>query len=145
MDSQNLDSVTRVLQASISPVALISGVGLLILSQTNRLGRVMDRLRDLLKQKRGAITPDAHLDRQVTVLQRRARLLQCSVTAAVVCVLMASFLVLILFTSAIFGATLDKLVILMFAASLLALIVSLIFFLFDMNWSLRAVKEESLR
>jgi len=44
---ENLDDLTRVLQASISPVALVSGVGLLILSLTNRFGRVTDRLREL--------------------------------------------------------------------------------------------------
>jgi len=36
-----------VLQTAIGPVALISGIGLLILSMTNRLGRVIDRGRSL--------------------------------------------------------------------------------------------------
>lgn len=145
MDSHNLENLTRVLQASISPVALISGVGLIILSQTNRLGRVMDRLRDVLDQRRTSKSSDAHLDRQVTVLHRRARILQGAVTAAVVCVLLASLLVLLLFTSAIFGVAVDRLAIATFAASLLSLVVSLVLFIFDMNRSLRAVQEELLR
>ena len=33
-----------VLQTAIGPMILISGVGLLLLSMTNRLGRVIDRL-----------------------------------------------------------------------------------------------------
>jgi len=32
-----------VLQVAIGPVVLISGIGLLILSMTNRFGRVIDR------------------------------------------------------------------------------------------------------
>ena len=38
-----------ILQVAIGPVILISGVGLLLLSMTNRLGRVIDRARLLVK------------------------------------------------------------------------------------------------
>jgi hypothetical protein len=145
MDGQNLENLTRVLQASISPVALISGVGLLVLSITNRLGRVMDRLRNVLDQKRSAGAPDKHLERQVQVLHRRARMLKGSVTAAVVCILFASVLVLLLFTTALLGARIELLVIVLFPLSLLSLIVALVLFLFDMNLSLKAVQEEFLR
>ena len=34
-----------ILQTAIGPVILVSGVGLLILSMTNRLGRAIDRAR----------------------------------------------------------------------------------------------------
>ena len=37
------------LQACITPVALISGVGLLLLTITNRLGRTIDRTRQLVR------------------------------------------------------------------------------------------------
>ena len=145
MDGQNLENLTRVLQASISPVALISGVGLLVLSMTNRLGRVMDRLRSMLEQKRSAGAPDKHLQRQIDVLHRRARLLKGSVTASVVCILFASMLVLLLFTTALLGGRIDLLLIVLFPLSLLSLIASLLLFLLDMNLSLQAVQEESLR
>ena len=38
-----------VLQVAIGPVILISGVGLLLLSMTNRFGRVIDRARSLAR------------------------------------------------------------------------------------------------
>jgi hypothetical protein len=145
VDAQHLESLTRVMQASISPVALISGVGLLILSQTNRLGRVMDRLRNVVEQRRASVSKDANLSRQVDVLHRRARLLRASVTAAVLCVLLAAVLVLLLFSSAVLGARLDLLALAIFAGSLISLIVSLILLIFDMNLSLRAVQDELLR
>jgi hypothetical protein len=145
MNIHLLDNLTAVLQTSISPVALISGVGLLVLSLTNRLGRVMDRLRDLLDQRREASTPDERPDAQITVLHRRAALLRGSVTAAVTCILLASTLVLVLFSMAIFGGRLELLVIALFAFSILALIVSLVLFIFDLNQSLRAVEEELAR
>jgi len=37
--------IVPVLQTAISPVVLISGVGLLLLTMTNRLGRIVDRAR----------------------------------------------------------------------------------------------------
>jgi hypothetical protein len=145
VDAKILEDLTRVLQASISPVALVSGVGLIILSQTNRLGRVMDRLRDVLHQRRALNAPDAHLDQEAIVLHRRARILRGAVSAAALCVLLASVLVLLLFTTAAFGAKMELLIIALFAASLISLIVSLILFIFDMNLSLQAVQEELLR
>jgi hypothetical protein len=141
---QSLENLTGVLQASIAPVALISGVGLLILSVSNRLGRVMDRLRELLDRRRSGAS-DSHIANQITVLHRRARILRNSLTAAALCVLLASALVLLLFTVAMSGARLELLVMVLFAASLLSLIASLVLFIFDMNLSLRAVEEELLR
>jgi len=141
---QGLENLAGVLQASISPVALISGVGLLILSVSNRLGRVMDRLRELLDRRRSGAS-DSHIANQITVLHRRAGILRNSLTAAAICVLLASALVLLLFTVAMFGARLELLVIALFALSLLSLIASLVLFIWDMNLSLRAVEEELLR
>ncbi len=145
MNPPGLENLTAVLQASIAPVALISGVGLLILSLTNRLGRVMDRLRQLIAHRRSESGADTHVDVQITVLHRRAKILKGSLTAAVLCTLLTSALVLLLFTMAVFGAELELLVVALFAASLLSLIVSLILFSFDMNQSLRAVEQELLR
>jgi hypothetical protein len=145
VNGENLENLTRVLQASISPVALISGVGLLILSLSNRLGRVMDRLRHVLDQRRTAAASEQHLDKQVPVLHRRARILRSSITAAIICVLLASVLVLLLFTAAVTGARLELLSLAVFAASLLALVYSLVLFVWDMNLSLKAVQEELLR
>ena len=42
------------LQAAVGPVILISGVGMLLLSMTNRLGRTIDRARQLVDAKRGS-------------------------------------------------------------------------------------------
>jgi hypothetical protein len=145
VDGHDIENLGKVLQASISPVALVSGVGLLILSQTNRLGRVMDRLRGVIEQRRLLKVPDAHLEQELSVLQRRAQILRAAITTAVVSALLASVLVLLLFTAAVFGTRMDVVIVAMFATSLLSLILSLVLFIFDMNMALRAVQEELLR
>src|SRR5258708_30932337 len=78
---ENLDGLTRVLQASISPVALVSGVGLLILSQTNRFSRVADRLRELAHERRENPGQHADLSAPIDVLLKRARILRVSIGA----------------------------------------------------------------
>ena len=145
MDGHTLENLTRVLQASISPVALISGIGLLLLTQTNRLGRVTDRVRDLSVQRRQLNGADAHLERQITVLQRRARVLKATITASVTSVLLASVLVLLVFMTAVLMVNIDGFIIGIFAASIVSLIASLFFFLFDMHLALRALDEELRR
>ena len=43
-----IQNFTHFLQSCITPVALISGIGLLLLTITNRLGRTIDRTRQLV-------------------------------------------------------------------------------------------------
>ena len=141
MHIENLESLTRVLQASISPVALVSGVGLLILSQTNRFSRVTDRLRELASERKAGAKSDPRLDRQIDIFLRRARLLRLSIGAALFCVLFASMMVLMVFAMAVFDLPAQALVLCLFAVSLGSLILSLLVFLADMHLSLKAVEE----
>jgi hypothetical protein len=141
MQIGSLDGLTRILQASISPVALISGVGLLILSQTNRFSRVTDRLREMTRERDSDATKSAALERQINIFHRRARLLRMAISCAVGSVLLASLLVLCVFAIAVFELGLHVLVVVLFALSLISLIASLVLFLFDMHLSLKAVQE----
>jgi hypothetical protein len=144
MHIENLESLARVLQASISPVALVSGVGLLILSQTNRFSRVTDRLRELVHERDSGAPANAKTNRQIEIFLRRARILRLAIGAALVCVLLASVMVLVVFAMAVLDLAAQSLVVLLFALSLLSLILSIIAFLGDMHLSLKAV-EESLK
>ena len=53
----NLAEIIPVLQVSIGPVILISGVGLLLLTMTNRLGRAIDRARQLARTSSSRLQP----------------------------------------------------------------------------------------
>ena len=72
-----------VLQTAIGPTILISGVGLLLLTMTNRLGRAIDRARILA----GEIpTPteaeNAIVTAQLQILRRRARIIRLAIALA---------------------------------------------------------------
>jgi hypothetical protein len=138
---ENLEALTRVMQASISPVALISGVGLLILSQTNRFSIVTDRLRRLTSSREEIKADPARATRQITILLQRARVLRLAISAALICVLLAGMMVLLIFAVAALDVPLQALVLLFFGLSLISLIASLLLFLRDMHLSLKAVEE----
>ena len=144
MQLDNREALTRVLQASISPVALLSGVGLLILSQTNRFSRITDRLRELARLRREQGGASKHLDQQIEIFHRRARVMRLAISSAVASALLASVLVLALFIIAALGVDFHVLVLVLFALGLVGLITSLTLFLQDMRLSLQAVEAELL-
>ena len=132
-----------ILQASVSPVILISGVGLLILSMMNRFGRVLDRARQLGESLNHAPQPDGERIRaQLEILIRRAQLLRLAVSFATLSVLGAAILVIALFLTAVLHAEAVLLSVILFVACLISLILSLLAFLQDINLSLAAVKLE---
>src|ERR1043165_9200710 len=120
----DLDSLIRILQASISPIAMVSGVGLLLLSLTNRFGRVTDRIRDL-KKHRAPDSPNDSIEKQITIFVQRARIIRDAVSAAVACMLLASLMVLMLFAMAIWHVPAQVAVLLLFGGSLVCLIATL--------------------
>ncbi|HEV8629886.1 MAG TPA: DUF2721 domain-containing protein [Thermoanaerobaculia bacterium] len=136
--------LVHLLQTSISPIALISGVGLLLLSMTNRLSRVIDRSRSLSAQLRAPLDEAAHArDRaQLAVLARRARLLWASIAAVMVTVLSSCTMVLLLTTMAFLHLDLRLLVVVLFFVAVLALLVSSVVFFADVLLSLRALRTE---
>ncbi len=132
-----------ILQAAVSPVILISGVGLLILSMTNRFGRVLDRARQIGDALRDAPQPDrGRLGSQLEILIGRARLLRWAISFATLSVLVAAVLVIALFLAAFLQVEVVLLSAILFIVCLVSLIVSLLFFLLDINRSLAALDLE---
>ena len=102
MPTIRLHELIPVLQVAIGPVILISGVGLLLLTLTNRYGRTIDRSRLLVRELRElAATDRARLEGQIAILYRRARLIRLSIFLAGVSVLLASLLITVLFLTAL--------------------------------------------
>ena len=131
------------LQVAIGPVVLISGIGLLILSMTNRLGRVIDRGR-ILSRELSEVPPDGRIriEAQLQILARRAEYLRRAITAASVSVLLAAVLIITLFITAVLAIEDAWLIGALFVSALGALIFSLVSFLQDLNESLLAFKLE---
>lgn len=141
----SLNQLVPILQLATGPVILISGVGLLLLSFTNRLGRLIDRARSLFRESLST-TDEAHavrVHRQIALIDRRAEILRWVITLAAVAVLLVAVLILVLFTSALFKLELGGLIVALFALSLIALIGAMVGFISEINLSLQAVRIET--
>lgn len=132
-----------VLQTAIGPVILISGVGLLILSMTNRLGRAIDRARLIgsqLAQASDSTRPP--LEAQLRILWHRAGVIRAAITLAAASALAAALLVILIFIAALTGIDASWFVAGLFTLCMVSLIVSLALFIHDINQSLAALKLE---
>jgi Cu/Ag efflux pump CusA len=132
-----------VLQTAIGPVILISGLGLVLLTMTNRLGRTIDRVRILT-----AILPAATenkqsgISAQLRILWRRARLIRSAIMLCAMSALAAAILIIVIFFTALWQLEVALLIGGLFILCMLCLIGALIFVILDINQSLMALKLE---
>ena len=128
---------------SVGPVILISGVGLLLLSMTNRLGRAIDRARQLTEAyRKGTDADHERIKGQLEILWRRARLIRASIVWASSAVLLAALLIIILFVSTLLSLPTAVVIAILFGSCMGAIIISLLYFIRDINLSLHALQVE---
>ncbi|UWX57038.1 DUF2721 domain-containing protein [Chlorobaculum sp. MV4-Y] len=143
MTITTIKELVPVLQTAIGPVILISGLGLLLLTMTNRLSRVIDRSRELLEEGDKLFGVDrTRIDREIDVLWRRAHYVRNAIMLAVASCLGAATLIILLFLTSLFHFDLPLLVSTVFIISMLSLIGSLVLFLLDVNLTLSALRIE---
>jgi hypothetical protein len=124
-------------------VILISGIGLLLLTMTNRLGRAIDRARILVGNLPN--TTETRRDKiaaQLQILWRRARLIRLAIALASVSALAAAILIIALFLTALWQIETSWIIVILFIVCMLCLIGSLALFIHDINQSLAALKLE---
>jgi hypothetical protein len=140
-----LQQLVPVLQLAIGPVILISGVGLLLLSLTNRMGRLIDRSRLLHRERIAAADPARRgsVDAQIAIIDRRAGMLRRAITLTGVTVLLVSVLILVLFLAALLHLELGWLIVMLFAGAIFALIAGMVEFLREIRASLDAMRLET--
>lgn len=143
MQTLSVAEIIPILQTAIAPTILISGVGLLLLTMTNRLGRVIDRYRVLLRDIQNAVPENrARYDVQLKVLWRRAKLVRLAIALAAASELLASVLIIVIFSVAVTQIEITWLIGSIFTACMLCLIGSLVAFLWDINLSVASFKHE---
>lgn len=129
-------NVFEALQLAVSPVILISACGMLLLSMTNRLGRVIDRARALVRE------PDIPKDLEIKILVSRARWIRFAILALSLCIFLTAILILVLFVSIYLSFNITAIIAGLFVLSIACLGVSLGCFIFDINSSLRAMETD---
>lgn len=139
------NSVVQILTGSIAPVIVISGIGLLLLSITNRYGRTLDRARALLKELEHGDPADVQAMRHEEQLQhtyQRARILRSSMTFASASIFFVSLTILTIFAEFVLSVQRDYLAVPFFALCLICLVVSIWYSIRDITLSLGALELE---
>jgi len=135
-----LNDIIGTLQLSLAPVIMISGIGLIILSLTNRFGRIVDRTRQLsVEYRSSADTDQERILQELKILALRAKVIRASNILAVFSVLLVSFIIIGLFGSALYHFNVSYILIILFISSIISLILSLFLFIYDLDLSLKAL------
>jgi hypothetical protein len=138
-----MEHVIPYLRDAVGPVILISGVGLLLLTMTNRLGRAIDRSRILKQGLAKAVDKERDvIQSQIDILYRRAKIVRLSILFSVMSALLAALLMISIFMANSFGGIFVWVAAVIFFACLISLSISLVAFLCDINLSLHALKLE---
>lgn len=132
--------IAHVVQSSVAPVFLLTGVAATLGVLTSRLARVVDRARTLEDQlvsqpaRRGALLAD------LRTLERRARYINAAISMSAVAALLVALVVVSLFADAFFGVDLAKAVALLFVAAMLCLAVAYIAFFVEVRIAVVALR-----
>ncbi len=100
--------IFELLQSSVSPVVMISGIGLLLLSMTNRFSRPVDSIRRLMQERLHADEQRKDvIDAEIKIFYRRCLLLRMALFLVCASLSLVSIIVLLLFLSQIFPCDLS--------------------------------------
>ncbi len=139
-----LEELIPVLQVAVGPAILISGDGLLLLTMTNRLGRVIDRSRLIVTLlKEGDENEKENSQSQLKILWHRATLLRSAIFMAATSALLGALLIILIFLSVLMKWQIGWLISIIFIGSMLGVMGSLVSFLRDVNMTLHALAIET--
>lgn len=142
---QNSQDLIVFLQAGITPVAMISGVGLVLLTLNNRLGRTVDRTRMLLHRLETKETPRPEVAlSELKILYRRSRILRSSIACIAFSIFTSSLIILVMLLMNFTSTDLSGLGKALFALSVLGILGSAVFMFIDVALTLKALKMELL-
>ena len=142
-----MDSFAKLLQFSISPIALISGASLLLLSITNRLGRTIDRSRILVRELESgnaARFQEEHKS-QLRILLRRSNFLRAAVLSVTLSIFLSALMIMCVFLQVFAGWELKQMVLIIMFLSILSICGAAICLFFDVSAGLRALNLEVRR
>jgi hypothetical protein len=132
--------IAHLVQTSVAPVFLLTGVASTLGVLTNRLARLVDRARGLEERleaqpaRRGALLAD------LKVLARRAHYIYLAISMCAVAALLVALVVVGLFADAFLGVELAKVIALFFVLAMLGLAAAYIAFFIEVRIAIAALR-----
>jgi len=136
-----LAQIARTIQLSVAPVFLLTAIGTTLAVLTNRLGRIVDRAHKL-EDNVASRPPDEEsaIYAELSVLSRRARLINVAITLGTVCALLICVLIACMFIGAFFSVDIATMVSLLFVTAMLSFIGALLSFLGEIYIAIRSLR-----
>ncbi|MHB8475419.1 MAG: DUF2721 domain-containing protein [Steroidobacteraceae bacterium] len=139
---QSVD-VAHLIQVALTPIFLISAIGVTLNVLTSRLSRIVDRARAIEGALRRSDHPavDARdLHGVLGVLARRARFINAAITLITLSALFISLVVVMLFVNAFLRWDLSASIACMFILSMVSLCAALLAFLIEVRIATRTLR-----
>ena len=132
--AQNVD-IAHLIQVALTPIFLISAIGVTLNVFTSRLARIVDRARAMEKDiSRPDYIPEGRdLHAMLDVMARRARLMNAAITLITLSALFIALVVVMLFVNAFLHWDLAVFIACMFILSMLSLAAALLSFLIEVR------------
>jgi len=142
-----IDAFAKLLQLSLSPIALISGASLLLLSITNRLGRTIDRSRVLVRELESgeaARFQEEHKN-QLRILMRRSGYLRSAILLVNAGIFLSCLMIMSVFLHVFVGWELKMVVLSCLFLSVLSICCAVVFLFLEVSAGLKALRLEVSR
>ncbi len=124
-----ISAIAHVIQLSVAPVFLLSGIAAILGVMAARLARVVDRARVIEEQVMAQPLPPGPLHEELAALSRRAQIISLAIGLCTTTALLISAVIAVLFLSALFSFETSPVVASLFVAAMLTLIAALILLL----------------
>ena len=125
--------IAHVIQTSIAPVFLFTGIAATLGVFTNRLSRIVDRARKLESDLENHPGRATHLSADLAALERRARYINTAISLSGLAALLTSLVIVMLFASAFVGKGFALVTALLFVVAILCLSTAFIVFLLEVR------------
>ncbi len=133
--------ISQLISLAIGPVFLLAGIGSILNVMAQRLGRVIDRARELERDFR-TLTEDARARAggELRVLDRRMTVVQLAIGFCTASALFTALVVVVLFVAALADFAYATPIAILFIGAMTLLVIGLILFLYEVNLAMRTVR-----
>jgi hypothetical protein len=138
---QSVD-VAHLIQVALTPIFLISAIGVTLSVLTSRLARIVDRARameDVLRRQ-DPVHDGRDLHAVLDVLARRARYINAAITFITLSALFIALVVVMLFVNAFLRWNLSAFIACLFILSMVSLCAALLTFLIEVRIATRTLR-----
>jgi hypothetical protein len=140
----NVDTITHSIQLSLAPAFLLTAIASMITTLTTRLGRVVDRFRDLKEKVRLSqdLLAVERAKQELIYLRLRGHIVNVCIGLLTISAFLITFTIFVLFLTDATGFNSTKVALFTFISSIFFFLLSLAGFLCEILISARILRDE---